>query len=89
MNLRYLLLISTLVTACVFSSCSRAGETTNIKQPKDYKAQCDRGDTKACFSLGVLYQDGAERKSIPFWVVSVRYFVPPSLAISGNPRCDY
>jgi len=58
MNLRYLFLISILVTACVFSSCSRAEETTNIKGPKDYKAQCDRGDATGCFYLGVMYAEG-------------------------------
>jgi len=58
MNLRYLLLISILVTACVFSSCSRAEETTNSKDPKVLKAQCDRGDAKACLSLGAMYNEG-------------------------------
>ncbi|MFM8541265.1 MAG: tetratricopeptide repeat protein [Nitrospira sp.] len=55
MNLRYLLLVSTLVTACVFSSCSSAGESQEVK---DYKVQCDRGDAIGCFNLGTMYENG-------------------------------
>jgi len=55
MNLRYLLLINTLVTACAFSSCSRAGESMEVK---DYKAQCDQGEGLACAILGEKYEHG-------------------------------
>jgi len=52
MNLRYLLLISTLVTACVFPRLALADESQEVKT---YKAQCDRGDAGGCNNLGVMY----------------------------------
>jgi len=52
MNLRYLLLISTLVTACVFPSLALADES---QQVKTYKALCDRGVASGCHNLGVMY----------------------------------
>jgi len=55
MNLRYLFLISILVTACVFPSLALADES---KEFKKYKALCDRGDAKACAVLGAMYYEG-------------------------------
>ncbi|MBM4127616.1 MAG: sel1 repeat family protein, partial [Nitrospira sp.] len=54
MNLRYLLLISSLLTACMFPSLSSAQYPTAER----LKAQCDRDNAFDCFSLGLMYEDG-------------------------------
>jgi len=53
MNLRYLFLISILVTACVFPGLALADESQEVKT---YRAQCDKGDAAGCFNLGVNYE---------------------------------
>jgi len=55
MNLRYLFLISTLVTACVFPRLALADES---QQVKTYRAQCDQGDAEVCISLAEMYFTG-------------------------------
>ena len=55
MKLRYLLLITTLVTARVFPSLALADESHEVKT---YRAQCDRGDAVACLVLGLMYAKG-------------------------------
>jgi len=52
MNLRYCLLVSTLVTTGVFPSLSLADESEEVKT---YGAQCDRGEAGACAHLGLIY----------------------------------
>ncbi|MBM4120864.1 MAG: sel1 repeat family protein [Nitrospira sp.] len=55
MNLRYLLLVSTLVGACVCPSLVLADESQEVKT---YRAQCDRGELAGCVNLGWMYDNG-------------------------------
>jgi len=55
MNLRYLLLISILVMACVFPSLVLADESQEVAE---LSARCDQGDAGACAHLGLIYDLG-------------------------------
>jgi len=55
MNLRYLLLISILVTACVFPGLALADESQEVK---NYIAQCDKGEAIECNNLSAMYGKG-------------------------------
>jgi len=55
MNLRYLLLVSTLVGACGCPSLVLANESQEVKT---YRAQCDRGELAGCVNLGWMYDNG-------------------------------
>jgi len=59
MKLRYLFLISTPVTACVFPSLALADA---FQEVKTYRAQCDRGEAAGCFNLGLMYYEGKSVK---------------------------
>jgi len=52
MKLRYLFVVISLLTACVFPSLALADESQVVK---DYKARCDKGEAVACAALGLMY----------------------------------
>jgi len=55
MKLRFLCVVISLLTACVFPSLALADESQEVKT---YKAQCDQGRALACAVLGAMYDEG-------------------------------